>query len=121
MKITVLVNNTAPQGFGAEWGLSFYIVHGDKKYLLDTGASGLFVPLNVKRGLIAPIFTLFPLRNLLVYYITWVFRQTEAPFRMVPEWRFSVPITGRVLRQNAAALPHREGAAPQWPRPAAYP
>lgn len=43
MKITVLSDNI---GFGAlkgEWGLSFHIEFGGRKYLLDTGGSELFL------------------------------------------------------------------------------
>ena len=43
MKIITLIENTAPKGLTAEWGLSFYIEYGGKKYLLDTGASGRFL------------------------------------------------------------------------------
>ena len=43
MKATVLVDNTPGCGLGGEWGLSVYIEYGDKRILLDTGASGLFL------------------------------------------------------------------------------
>lgn len=43
MKLTVLVENTAPEELSKEWGLSILVEHEGKKYLLDTGASGLFL------------------------------------------------------------------------------
>ena len=42
MKMTVLVENTAPEGLGSEWGLCILAEYEGKKYLLDTGASSLF-------------------------------------------------------------------------------
>lgn len=44
MKITVLMENTAPEGCGLtpEHGLSLYIEHRGKKLLLDAGSSGKF-------------------------------------------------------------------------------
>ena len=43
MKITVLIENSAPEGLTAEWGLSLFIEHEGKKYLLDAGGSDAFV------------------------------------------------------------------------------
>lgn len=43
MKLTVLVENTAPEELSKEWGLSILVEYEGKKYLLDTGASGLFL------------------------------------------------------------------------------
>ena len=43
MKISVLIENTAPENLKAEWGLSLLIEHGGKKYLLDAGASPAFI------------------------------------------------------------------------------
>ena len=43
MKITVLMENTAPKGLLKEWGLSLYIEYSGKTFLLDTGASGKFL------------------------------------------------------------------------------
>lgn len=43
MKITVLIENTAPEGFIREHGLSFYIEYGAGRYLLDAGESGAFL------------------------------------------------------------------------------
>ena len=43
MKATVLVDNIADKGLDGEWGLSIYIEYGDRKILLDTGASDLFL------------------------------------------------------------------------------
>ena len=43
LSVTVLVENTAPQGFRAEHGLSLYIVYGGAAYLLDFGQSGAFL------------------------------------------------------------------------------
>ena len=44
MNITVLIENTAPDGAGlvAEHGLSFWIEAGEQTILLDAGASGRF-------------------------------------------------------------------------------
>ena len=44
MKVTVLMENTAPQGCGLtpEAGLSLYIEYSGKKLLLDAGSSGKF-------------------------------------------------------------------------------
>lgn len=42
MKATVLVDNISECSLRAEWGLSIYIEYGEKKLLLDTGASGNF-------------------------------------------------------------------------------
>lgn len=42
MKITVLIENTAPEGLTAEWGLSLHIEHEGKRYLLDAGSSDAF-------------------------------------------------------------------------------
>ena len=39
MKATVLVDNISCNELAGEWGLSIYIEYGDKKILLDTGAS----------------------------------------------------------------------------------
>lgn len=45
MKITVLTENSRPQGSELinEHGLSLYVEYGEKKYLVDTGASGAFL------------------------------------------------------------------------------
>lgn len=43
MKATVLVDNIGTEAFTGEWGLSIYIEANDKKILLDTGASPLFL------------------------------------------------------------------------------
>ena len=44
MKVTVLMENTAPEGCGLvpEHGLSLYIEHRGKRLLLDAGSSGRF-------------------------------------------------------------------------------
>lgn len=42
MKLTVLIENTAPEGLTAEWGLSLHIEFGQKAYLLDAGSSDVF-------------------------------------------------------------------------------
>jgi len=42
MEITVLIENTAPEGLMAEWGLSLHIRHEGKNYLLDAGGSDAF-------------------------------------------------------------------------------
>lgn len=43
MKIKVLVDNNTLSGLYGEWGLSYFIEDGDKKILLDTGYSDLFI------------------------------------------------------------------------------
>ncbi len=43
MKATVLVDNIANGELKGEWGLSIYMEYGDKKILLDTGASDLYL------------------------------------------------------------------------------
>ena len=43
MRARVLVDNTPAGEIQGEWGLCVYIEQGDKKILLDTGASGLFL------------------------------------------------------------------------------
>lgn len=52
MKSTVIVDNIGDSEFKGEWGLSIYIEYNEKKFLLDAGASGLFVEnakkLNIK-------------------------------------------------------------------------
>lgn len=42
MKLTVLIENTAPPHLIAEWGLSLHIEFRGRNYLLDSGASGNF-------------------------------------------------------------------------------
>ena len=43
MKITVLIENTAQEGFQCEHGLSMFIEFQGKQYLLDAGTSDLFL------------------------------------------------------------------------------
>lgn len=43
MKVTVLSDNIGSGSLKGEWGLSFHIEFGGKKYLLDTGGSDLFL------------------------------------------------------------------------------
>ena len=52
MKVTVLIENTAPEGSGLafESGLSLYIEYKDKKILLDAGISGDFAANAEKLG-----------------------------------------------------------------------
>ena len=50
LSVTVLVENTAPQGFRAEHGLSLYIVYNGAAYLLDAGQSGAFLENAEKLG-----------------------------------------------------------------------
>ena len=50
MKVRVLSENTPYPGLGCEHGLSFHIEYNGKKYLLDTGASGLFAENAEKMG-----------------------------------------------------------------------
>lgn len=49
--ITVGVDNIASQGLKGEWGLSLYITYGEKKILLDTGGSELFLKNYEKLGI----------------------------------------------------------------------
>lgn len=42
MKFTVLIDNLPHEDLTGEWGLAVYIEHGDKKILLDAGASDGF-------------------------------------------------------------------------------
>lgn len=48
MRITVLIENTAPENLMCEHGLSFYIEFAGKEYLLDAGTTDLFLE-NAKR------------------------------------------------------------------------
>ena len=50
MKATVLVDNIGNDGMEGEWGLSIFIEYGEKKILLDTGASNLFLKNAGKMG-----------------------------------------------------------------------
>lgn len=43
MKATVIVDNISDNSIKGEWGLSIYIEYEEKKILLDSGASSLFV------------------------------------------------------------------------------
>ena len=51
MKITVLIDNNAPEYLLCEWGLSFFIEYRGGCYLLDTGSSGLFAENAEKLGI----------------------------------------------------------------------
>lgn len=51
LKATVLVDNMEHNGMRGEWGLSIYIEYNDKKILLDTGASELFLENSDKIGI----------------------------------------------------------------------
>lgn len=48
LSFTVLIENTAPEMLCFEHGLSFYLEYNEKRYLLDTGSSNLFLE-NAKR------------------------------------------------------------------------
>lgn len=48
MRVTVLIENSAPEGLIAEHGLSFYLEYRGGRYLLDAGESGAFL-LNAQR------------------------------------------------------------------------
>ena len=50
-KITVGVDNIPSEGLKQEWGLSLFIEYGEKKILLDTGSSALFLRNYEKLGL----------------------------------------------------------------------
>ena len=43
MKVTVLIENSAPEGLIREHGLSFLIEYRGGRYLLDAGESGVFL------------------------------------------------------------------------------
>ena len=49
--ITVGVDNIASDNLKGEWGISLYIEYGDKKILLDTGGSNLFIKNYEKLGI----------------------------------------------------------------------
>lgn len=51
LTITVLVENTAPEGLRAEHGLAFWLEYGDECWLLDAGQSGLFAENAVQLGI----------------------------------------------------------------------
>lgn len=51
MKISVLIENTAKNGFAAEHGLSLFIEHNKKKLLLDAGSSEIFYENAEKLGI----------------------------------------------------------------------
>ena len=51
MKATVVVDNRGTGAIPGEWGLCIYIEYGEKRILLDTGASGLFAENAEKLGL----------------------------------------------------------------------
>lgn len=60
MKVMVLAENTSMDEFLGEHGLSLYIEHKGKKYLLDTGATGLYAENAKKAGVdLAEIDTAF--------------------------------------------------------------
>ena len=42
MKATVLIDNLTKDALKKEWGLAIYIEYGERRILLDTGASGAF-------------------------------------------------------------------------------
>lgn len=50
MKIKVLIENNAKEGFCAEHGLCLYVEYKNKKYLIDSGASEQFVENATKLG-----------------------------------------------------------------------
>lgn len=50
MKITVLAENTACNGFGCEHGLSLFVESGERKFLFDCGQSELFAENAEKLG-----------------------------------------------------------------------
>lgn len=51
MKVTVLIENSSPEGLLSEWGLSFLIEYSGKKYLIDAGGSGKFAQNANKLGI----------------------------------------------------------------------
>ena len=51
MKAVVLSDNIPWNGLNGEWGLSIYITYRDKRILLDSGASGLFLENAEKLGI----------------------------------------------------------------------
>lgn len=46
----ILIDNIAPDGFTAEWGLAVWIEHGERRILLDTGTTGIFTQNALKMG-----------------------------------------------------------------------
>ncbi|MCQ2147334.1 MAG: MBL fold metallo-hydrolase, partial [Bacteroidales bacterium] len=51
MKVTVIVDNIPSGDLKGEWGLCFFIEYNGNKYLLDTGASDLFLSNAVGLGI----------------------------------------------------------------------
>ncbi|MBQ6374156.1 MAG: MBL fold metallo-hydrolase [Clostridia bacterium] len=51
LEMTVLVDNIAAEPLAGEWGLSILIDAGDRRLLLDTGASGLFAQNAARLGI----------------------------------------------------------------------
>ena len=51
MKITILTENTAKEGFEGEFGFSAFVEYKGKKILFDTGSSGLFIENARKLGI----------------------------------------------------------------------
>ena len=51
MRATVVVDNRKSDALPGEWGLCIYIEYGERKLLLDTGASELFAENAEKLGL----------------------------------------------------------------------
>ena len=51
LEMTVLVDNIAAEPLAGEWGLSILIDAGDRRLLLDTGASGLFAQHAARLGI----------------------------------------------------------------------
>ena len=51
MRVSVLVDNTGAEGLQGEWGLSMVIEYGQKKVMLDAGASPLFAENAEKMGI----------------------------------------------------------------------
>ena len=51
MRATVISDNIGRGGLGGEWGLCVYIEYGERRILLDAGASGLFAENAEKLGL----------------------------------------------------------------------
>ena len=50
-RVTVIVDNISNQGIEGEWGLSLLVEIGDKKILVDAGASDLFLENMKKLGI----------------------------------------------------------------------
>ena len=50
VKVTIVVDNSAPAGLAAEHGLSLWLELGEKRIVFDTGQGELEIQLRAKNG-----------------------------------------------------------------------